>query len=447
MSVQLQFDLPELETQFESDELSNGNKNKIIDEDKSIHEWYRFVLSYPPHIVRDYISKFGLTSTKTVLDPFCGTGTTLVECKLNQINSLGIEASPFAHFVSHTKTQWAVNSEQFFDDAKHIASDVHHHLLEMGIDDRKPFIGDIEQFELPDLDENAKKLLISKSISPLPLKKSLLLLKHIHDYSGESHYNHLLLAFANALVFQISNLRFGPEVGAGKVKPDCPVIPNWLLEVQKIYTDLNNLNGDGYPQSEAILGDAREVSNYIEENSIDGVITSPPYPNEKDYSRTTRLESVVLGFVNNLKELRKFKKNLVRSNTRGVYKDDNDDQWIEQHQKIIDLANRIEEKRIDLGKTSGFEKSYKKVTLQYFGGMAKHLANLRPCLKSGANLAYVVGDQASYLQVPIRTGELLADIAHSLNYEVVDLDLFRTRFATATQKQMREEVLHLRWNS
>jgi hypothetical protein len=56
-----------------------------------------------------------------------------------------------------------------------------------------------------------------------------------------------------------------------------------------------------------------------------------------------------------------------------------------------------------------------------------------------------VGDQASYLRVLIRTGHLLADIAQSLGYELVSIDLFRTRRATATRGQLREEVVVLRW--
>jgi hypothetical protein len=175
------------------------------------------------------------------------------------------------------------------------------------------------------------------------------------------------------------------------------------------------------------------------------VFTSPPYPNEKDYTRTTRLESVLLGFINNKEELRRLKKGLLRSNTRNVYKGDNDDIWIYEHKEIQRLADTIEKRRIELGKTSGFEKLYSKVTKLYFGGMARHLAELRPFLKKDAYLGYVVGDQASYFRIIIRTGTLLSDIAQSLGYEVESIDLFRTRFATATKKQMREEVVVLRW--
>jgi hypothetical protein len=45
----------------------------------------------------------------------------------------------------------------------------------------------------------------------------------------------------------------------------------------------------------------------------------------------------------------------------------------------------------------------------------------------------------------IKTGEILARIAESLGYVVVDIDLFRTRLSTATKQQLREEVVVLRW--
>lgn len=184
----------------------------------------------------------------------------------------------------------------------------------------------------------------------------------------------------------------------------------------------------------------------LQPTSIDAVITSPPYPNEKDYTRTTRLESVLLGFIQSKADLRSLKESLIRSNTRNVFKADTDDQWVVKHLEIQQLALAIEERRLALGKTSGFERLYPRAVKLYFGGMARHLAELRTILRPGAQLAYVVGDQKSYLQIMIRTGKLLASLAEALGYEVVDIDLFRTRLATATREQMREEVLRLRWS-
>ena len=128
-----------------------------------------------------------------------------------------------------------------------------------------------------------------------------------------------------------------------------------------------------------------------------------------------------------------------------MYKSDTDDREVAEHLGIQEIANAIERRRIDLGKTSGFERLYPRVTQLYFGGMARHLSSLRPVLRPGAKLAYVVGDQASYLRVMIRTGQIIADLAESLGYRVIDVDLFRTRLSTVTGEQLREEVVLLEW--
>ena len=126
------------------------------------------------------------------------------------------------------------------------------------------------------------------------------------------------------------------------------------------------------------------------------VITSPPYPNEKDYTRSTRLESILLGLIADKRQLRQLKSGLLRSNTRNVFVRDDDDKFIQDIPSIVHLAQEIEERRLQLQKTSGFERLYHRVTRLYFGGMYRHLATLFPKLRPGARCAYVVGDQMSY---------------------------------------------------
>jgi DNA modification methylase len=219
-----------------------------------------------------------------------------------------------------------------------------------------------------------------------------------------------------------------------------------MSEIEKIVNDLRLVRNRSFPNTKVYLGDARNINKIIGPDSVNAVITSPPYPNEKDYTRTTRLESVVLGFIKSKAELREMKKSFLRSNTRGVYKGDEDDKWIAGFSEIQRIAESIEKRRKELGKDSGFERLYGKVTKLYFGGMTRHLAELRSVLRPRAQLAYVVGDQASYLRIMIHTGQLLADIAQALGYELMRIDLFRTRYATATREQLREEVVVLRWN-
>jgi DNA modification methylase len=416
---------------------NNGSKNKLLAQDQPVHDWYRFVLSFPPH---------GLSNCQTLLDPFCGTGTTVVEAKMLGIPSVGIEAHPMSHFASQVKTDWAISPDDLLKHASEVADLANKKLEADGIADDPSFDVNLnKKLTLRTLKPERVKLLLANSISPLPLHKTLVLIETLKQYHHESYHRHERLALAKALVFSISNLRFGPEVGIGKPKSDTPVISAWLAEVKRIANDLRNLRGMQNADTRVYLADSRQLAKLLEPNSIDAVITSPPYPNEKDYTRTTRLESVLLDFINNHAELKALKRCLLRSNTRTVYKDDDDDRWVSDHPEIQRIAADIERRRIELGKTSGFERLYAKVTKLYFGGMSRHLGELRRVLKPGAQLAYVVGDQASYLRVMIRTGHLLADIAQSLGYELVGIDLFRTRLATATKEQLREEVVVLRW--
>ncbi|MES2371933.1 MAG: DNA methyltransferase [Bacteroidota bacterium] len=434
-----------LDMKINKEDIKNSVRNKLSDSDREFHDWYRFVLSYPPHLVRQYLTEFKLTKNDLVLDPFCGTGTTLVTAALKGIPSIGLEANPFAHFASSVKTDWVVSDLQLLRIATKIKNEVLKKLADQGFSEM-PLKSSPKKTGLRKLNKEQSKLILKDSISPIPLHKCLILLDGINEYKKSKYYKYLAIALANSAVFQFSNLRFGPEVGVGKIKPDAIVIMSWFNEVKKIATGLGYAKTLKYKApAKVILSDARNIKDHLKGVKVSAVITSPPYPNEKDYTRTTRLESVLLGFINNKDELKKFKKTLLRSNTRGVYKEDTDDQYVKLFPEIQRIAEEIETRRLELGKTSGFEKLYHRVTRLYFGGMAKHLLELQSVLKPNAYLAYVVGDQASYLRVMIRTGHLIADIAQSLGYELIRIDLFRTRFSTATKTDLNEEVVILRW--
>lgn len=318
-----------------SSAITNGQANKVNPKDRAFHEWYRFVLSFPPHLVDNYIDDFHLGPGQIILDPFCGTGTTLVEAKLKGIASIGLESNPFPSFATSVKIDWKINPELLINWAHQVAESATCILDSQGIIDTQVFKGDIQKLKLLHLSSETNKLLIKDSISQIPLHKTLVLLDCLNQYKNDCFYKYGLLALGKALVYSISNLHFGPEVGVDKIKKDTPVIACWISEIDKMTKDLISVANNIYPEAKVYLADSRNVSHIIQPNSIDAVITSPPYPNEKDYTRTTRLESVILGFISTNEELRYHKQNLLRSNTRNVYKGDSDDLWVVSHPELI----------------------------------------------------------------------------------------------------------------
>jgi len=221
--------------------------NKLQWEDRAAHDWYRFVLSFPPHLVREYIGRFGIGPPQRVLDPFCGTGTTLVECKKLGVPSVGIEANPMASFASRVKVQWNVDSDGLVRHACEIGEVASQRLEAEGINDADglPLFPPLRKgvARLQTLPADASKLLLKGSISPLPLHKTLVLLQALQEHHHDQFTEHERLALAKAIVFGISNLEFGPEVGVGPARSDAPVVTIWLKQVRSMAEDLRGLRG------------------------------------------------------------------------------------------------------------------------------------------------------------------------------------------------------------
>ncbi len=182
-----------------------------------------------------------------VLDPFCGTGTTLVECKKLGIPSVGIESNPMAAFASGIRLTGKVDPDGLIKHATETARLALGKLAKEGITDEGHLPLFQRQFrnapELKTLPAETIKLLLTDSISPLPLHKTLVLLETLEANKDERFHGHERLALAKSLVAEISNLHFGPEVGVGDLKADAPVIGSWLKGVRSMANDLQSLPG------------------------------------------------------------------------------------------------------------------------------------------------------------------------------------------------------------
>ncbi len=79
------------------------------------HGWHRYVGRFPPHVVRALLNHFQADSSTVVCDPFSGSGTTAVECRLLGIPFVGIEICPLSCLIARTKAAFPENGSVLRD--------------------------------------------------------------------------------------------------------------------------------------------------------------------------------------------------------------------------------------------------------------------------------------------------------------------------------------------
>jgi hypothetical protein len=82
--------------------LVNFNKNAK----RPIHGWYYFKEGYGSDLILDLLHRYDVPRDGLVLDPFTGSGTTLLTCQLDGRPSVGVEYSPFFTSVARAKLGW-----------------------------------------------------------------------------------------------------------------------------------------------------------------------------------------------------------------------------------------------------------------------------------------------------------------------------------------------------
>lgn len=375
------------------------------------------------------------------------------------IPSVGCDAHPFARLISETKTNWDLDCDALKRKLGRILTSCETKMMSHALE-RLSFDSALVQ-ETPDsnlvngykLTEDQEKLMPKGFVSDRPLRRLLILRDEIEKQCGrdQTSRDFFFITLSHVIANGAGNFAFGPEIYRTKAKPDYDVAGHFATRSTLMIDEMLDVQQKGLAQVPSkVLGDDARVMNRVPEN-ISTVITSPPYPNEKDYTRTTRVESLLLKLFADRANLREVKESLLRSNTRNVFVKDRDGDEVAEIESIQTVCNQIEERRIELEKTSGFEHLYHKVVAHYFGGMRRHFRMLYPKLNSGAKLAYVVGDQLSFLMIPVRTAKLLGEVAEAEGFAIKGCDLWRERIGTKVrngrdhQKTVRiaEEVLIL----
>lgn len=400
-----------------------------------IHNWYRLRLGYSDHLVANLLDEFSLSSGDRVLDPFCGSGTTLVECMKKGIDSVGIDANPSSCFAATVKTNWSLKAGILLTLLEEIEYSVGRYRRRQSRLKSDPTYMYLD----------SSGMLARGWISPLPLAECLAIKQCISDLRTSAHYKKtLLLALLAEVVDGASNVKFGPELYCGPPRQEPDVLDGFVDRVEAMAFDLRIVRKLKTEAKATVLhGDARKCATLLPQSSkrFAAIICSPPYPAEHDYTRNARLELSFLEAVTNLEMLRDIKRLMIRSHTKGIYKMDKDAVLVREHPAIQKLVTELD--RVTATKTYGFARLYSRVLQEYFGGMKRHLVSAKRRLQRNAKCAYIVGDQGSYLGVHIPTAEILASIAEGLNFKVTEIRKWRTRWASVPGRKIDEHIVLL----
>lgn len=244
------------------------------------HGIHPYPAKFIPELPREIIQEC-TKERNVVLDPFCGSGTTLLEACVAGRKSIGIDSNPIATLISSAKTTALTNDE-----------------LEKVLD----IIKQLEGFPISKVNvgwiPNEKNL--EHWFQSCVIVELSWLRQFIMENSLGSLKTFLLCAFSSIIV-NVSNQESNTRYAAieKNLKPG-DVIASFVKKLRTEYkkiAQVSELKTVIKNKPTIIHGSTGEISNdIIADNSVDIVITSPPYANSYDYYLYHKWRMAWLGY-------------------------------------------------------------------------------------------------------------------------------------------------------
>ena len=397
-----------------------------------IHRWFTYPAGYSHKFVEAKINEYGLTCGSTVADPFLGTGTTSVAAKMMGVNSVGIEAHSFVHWVAKTKMF-------FYHDLDELSQSVNEVILQAR-----------DSVDMADWSDIWPPL-VYKCFTEDNLGQLATLRRAILDFDGKPHIRDFLrLALTSTLRIVTTAGAGWPYIAPSKYhsrKTDKSAIVEFRTRCHLMMADIQQTQTLGIPYSlhDVLLGDARKFASYAEGETIDLIVTSPPYLNNYDYADRTRLETYFWGIYESWADItREVRDHLIMAATTQVrmsaMNEVRECPRIREadpdiHGELSDIIGRLEEMRaVKSGK-----KTYDYVVAGYFEDMLQVLQGGFSVLKSGGHFVLVLGDSAPY-GVHIPTEEIVGRLAVAVGFSSYEMEQLRTRGGKWGHNTQRHKV-------
>lgn len=382
--------------------------------DYPIHRWFRLTPSFSPELVADILAHWELPLNAKVLEPFCGVGTTPLVCQEKGLSSSAVELNPLLYFVAKVKTTPFRNLTDLAVAAKEVMAQAQSHFSIFKTLDTETFLIDYHG-SIPKIRN------VTKWWSPLILKKLVAIRMALTDASIPVDISNLLKLAVASILIEVSNARHNhPSLSFAKVaKNDAPVFERFREQIEMMICDLQSFP-QVRPKTLILQGNSKQLEQVLPTNNVfDAVITSPPYPNRYSYARETRPQMFYLGFVQDGREVGELETEAI-GGTWGKATSVLSGHF-EYRSTVVEESLRGIPERI--GQHSHLMQSY---VIKYFNDIEQHLESLKPFLRRGALLAYVIGNSKFY-RIVLPSDEILADIFEANGFQIISIERMRRR--------------------
>ncbi|BAZ51152.1 site-specific DNA-methyltransferase [Nostoc sp. NIES-4103] len=403
---------------------------------RPIYRWYKYKEAFSASLVELLFHKYQVIQGK-ILDPFAGSGTALFAASQVGIDADGIELLPIGQQIINTKKN--LDIEFTPDDFKRLK-------FWLQSQPWKQFDHKIELSELK----------ITKGAYPQATKTAIE--QYLEACRQENTRVHAVLKFALLCVLESVSytrkdgqyLRWDYRSGRGQGKK--PFNKGEILEFDKALTNkINEILDDLEPSTQQIElfssiknqgqiylceGSSLEVMPQLSDATYDAIITSPPYCNRYDYTRTYALELALLGISET--ELINLRQKMLSCTVENRPKDllaINSD-W-NKALAIVDSQNLLQAilKFLENQNSQGLlnNKCIPRMVKGYFYEMACIIQECFRVLKPGAFL-FMVNDNVRYAGASISVDMILCDFAEQLGFTVENILLLPSDKGNSSQQ-------------
>lgn len=354
------------------------------------HGFHPYPAKFTPQIVSRFFNLY-CRQDFTILDPFCGSGTTLVEGVLNKMNSVGIDLNPIAYIISRAKS-----SSYSHDEITSIQDFILEIQLRFGDGLFSRMETEKEEIEIPNF-PNLNHWFQENVSYELTLLK-----RKIDEIENENVKTLLYCAFSKIIV-KVSNQDSEVRYTAKKKNhPNRIVFSSFVETVSNYLQALNSREHSAIASAEVHNGDTFEILQTLPENKFDFIITSPPYINTFDYYLYHKWRMFWLGF-----------------DHRPV------------RQKEIGNHHRIDTKKFEVAKA------------EYIDSMTQIMNELSRVSKPDSYFVMIIGD-GIVDKITIDMSQVISEICEHSNYSIVKIESinlsditrsFNKKFSNAPKKE------------